>query len=581
MASLLRLAVFVLLALGAAAQDLSAVRVGQWVELKGKLDEQGRFVVSSLEAQAPSDAEELLGEVESIDAAAQNFRLLGRTIWIDERTRFEQTSFAKLAGTRVRAQLRWRSNGRLEARQVYARGAGRDRITGRLDEFRSQPDGSRSGRVLGFEVLFPITTALDHPEALAGLALAPEKMRASPGGPPVERDLEDSIPASIRLGTNLTLGFLFEDKTWEEQNFDLDDAARGDRLRCRTYLRAALHWTPSEEVELMLSPRFEWDARYVEGGADQRVGKLHWNEAFVALHDLPVAGLGLYAGRQLYDDEREWIYKQNLDALRLHWSGGGLSADLSASRIFDDGDDFDLHSENRIGYFATTDEKHHIAFWFVDRRDDREPRNYPFHYGLRALGEFLPRTNCWFELSGLRGYDNDLNLRGWGYDAGLTWKPRALAPFYFGIGHAFGSGDDRSTTTSDEGFRQTGLQKNNGKFGGVANFRYYGEVLDPELSNLSITTIDIGFRPWSRVSVDLVWHDYAEVALADSLRNTNLRMQPDGQHRWLGQETDVVIGFRTHPSWDLNLIFGVFRPGSAFPDADAASEASLQFRCRF
>ena len=36
------------------------------------------------------------------------------------------------------------------------------------------------------------------------------------------------------------------------------------------------------------------------------------------------------------------------------------------------------------------------------------------------------------------------------------------------------------------------MQRNRGKFNGVVSFRYYGEVLDPELTNLRILTLGIG-----------------------------------------------------------------------------------------
>ncbi len=519
------------LSIAARAQGLDSLRDGHWVELKGRLDAEQRFVVTSLEVEPPAESEELLGEVSAIDKAAGTFTLLGRTLAVSSRTRWEGLGFDDLPGRRVRAQLHWRGAGRFETRQVYARGEGRDRLVGRIEELRVETDGARSARVMDFRVWFPPAAKLENTTPLAGFALAPQRVAFEPQSAPGDKDLEDTVAGTHRLGRDLWLGFLFEDQSWQEQDYDLDSATQKDRTRHRISLRAQLHWTPSDSFEALASPRYEWDARYAESGSNERLGKLHWNEAWIAVHDVFAKGLSLYAGRQLFDDEREWIYKANLDAVRAVWAGTSARLELSASRMFRDGSDFDLHADNLIGYLSNTDPKRHVALWFVDRRDDREPREYPFCFGLRALGDFLPRTDCWFELSGVRGYANQVNLRGWGYDAGLTWKPTFLAPVYLGFGHAFGSGDDRSTPLADESFRQSGLQKNNGRFGGVANFRYYGELFDPELSNLSITTIDLGVRAWKRASLDLVWHEYREVELSTALRNTNLRSDPDGLHR--------------------------------------------------
>ncbi len=70
------------------------------------------------------------------------------------------------------------------------------------------------------------------------------------------------------------------------------------------------------------------------------------------------------------------------------------------------------------------------------------------------------------------------------------------------LGYALGSGDDASTSDVDESFRQTGLQDNSAKFNGVTRLKYYGEVLNPELSNLSVLTAGVGIRPSPRSSID-------------------------------------------------------------------------------
>ena len=47
-----------------------------------------------------------------------------------------------------------------------------------------------------------------------------------------------------------------------------------------------------------------------------------------------------------------------------------------------------------------------------------------------------------------------------------------------------------------------GLQENEADFGGAASFKDYGEVLDPELSNLAIFTVGLGLRPSEKFSLD-------------------------------------------------------------------------------
>ena len=116
---------------------------------------------------------------------------------------------------------------------------------------------------------------------------------------------------------------------------------------------------------------------------------------------------------------------------------------------------------------------------------------------------------------------------------------------------------------------------------GLMNFKYYGELFDPELSNLSIGTLGVGARLNSALSLDLVWHGYDQVQAATSQRNTNLKANPDGIHEDLGQEFDVILGSKAIKDWDLELIYGRLVPGSAFPGGDAANLVSILLRTRF
>ena len=50
------------------------------------------------------------------------------------------------------------------------------------------------------------------------------------------------------------------------------------------------------------------------------------------------------------------------------------------------------------------------------------------------------------------------------------------------MGWAWGSGDQEPQSGNNGTFRQTGFQDNNDKWSGVTSFRYYGELVDPELS---------------------------------------------------------------------------------------------------
>jgi hypothetical protein len=160
-------------------------------------------------------------------------------------------------------------------------------------------------------------------------------------------------------------------------------------------------------------------------------------------------------------------------------------------------------------------------------------------------------------------------VRGWAFDAGASLElPFAFEP-YLTLAYARGSG-------GDETFRQTGLNGNNGKLRGNARFRYYGELLRPELSNLAIATVALGIPLGEDGWVETVWHDYRQVEADDRLPGSRLDIDPDGLSRGIGQELDIVASYRPPSGWDFELTGGVFRAGSAFGTAQGATAWQLR-----
>lgn len=222
-----------------------------------------------------------------------------------------------------------------------------------------------------------------------------------------------------------------------------------------------------------------------------------------------------------------------------------------------------------------------LGAYLVDQRADLAGRDYPIFGGLRAYGDWIPDNNMWGELGVVRGYQDFSDLRGWGGDIGTTYSPSGAKPWYFSAGYAFGSGDRNPNDLIDHAFRQTGIQDNNDKFGGVTSFKYYGEILEPELSNLHIMTAGVGRRFGRRISLDLVYHKFTQDEALDRLRNTNFKVRPNGTSTDIGQELDVILGHRSGFGLDTELVLAAFDPGRAFDDARRAYLVKLQLRYRF
>ena len=108
--------------------------------------------------------------------------------------------------------------------------------------------------------------------------------------------------------------------------------------------------------------------------------------------------------------------------------------------------------------------------------------------GVHAHGTVRETVTYWVEVAHVRGREGARTLRGYGVDVGLTSRLRLPWQPALTVGVAFGSGDTDPTGRVDRSFRQTGLHDNEGTWAGVAKFKYYGELLDPELSNLLVLT---------------------------------------------------------------------------------------------
>jgi alginate production protein len=152
--------------------------------------------------------------------------------------------------------------------------------------------------------------------------------------------------------------------------------------------------------------------------------------------------------------------------------------------------------------------------------------------------------------------------------ASLVWSDvrwRSLRHPTLTLAYAYGSGDENGTNF----FRETGLNDNNGKFNGVDRFRYYGELADPKLENLHVSTAALGFQFADESSVELLHHYYRQ---SENNVEHSLRFRGDvtGTSQDLGNEFDVVVGIEEWEHWEFEVVGAYFVPGKAFEDQDDA-----------
>lgn len=552
---------------------LSLIREGHWLEVRGDYRGGGRFEAQRVDIIRSQRYEVLIGTV-SESAQKDGFELLDQSIEVIKKTDFDKVDAAQIVGQRVKVEGYYLGAGRFTAREVSPRGKGRQRIAGRADRVRRDGDGLLVN-IMNFEVFLPGDLAVRHAEPLGSYALAESRTRTVTND---SRNEDDLFGKGLRITDKLLFAGLMEGRWTGENNFNLNDQRARDRQDTEGSARLRFIYRPSASFIGVAELRYRGLDRDDDEDGRFYDDEIRLGETFGYWVDPFKWNLDLQLGRIDFDDEREWLYDQNLDGLRLFQFNRYFVTELSVSTTLSDGSPLDQNALNTMLYVSNGDDDRHLAAYVIHRDFDLPLPEKRTHYGVRALGEWFRGSEGWLEISRMTGKLGALDASGWAFDAGSTFMFRN--GFNFTLAYAWGEGDD-TTTPRVEGFQPTGLNDNNAKFAGVTSFRYYGELSDPDLVNLGIVTGGVGFRFPQRVSLDLVAHYYRQAELSRRWIYSDIDKRPNGLDKELGSELDFILGWRTHPSWDVELVGAWFRPGEAFDDGDDAFLAKLQLRYRF
>jgi hypothetical protein len=128
----------------------------------------------------------------------------------------------------------------------------------------------------------------------------------------------------------------------------------------------------------------------------------------------------------------------------------------------------------------------------------------------------------------------------------------------FTLGYAVGSGDKNPEGGPDRAFRQTGLQAND------EEFRTYGELLRPELSNLSIPILAIQFPILSKSHVEFAYRHFRQLYAVPFLRDARIEAEPNGINKNIGQEWMLYSVLKEWKKIEIELVGAAFRAGHAY-----------------
>lgn len=424
------------------------------------------------------------------------------------------------------------------------------------------------------------------------------------------------------FGRPLTLGGQYEITHQNRLNFDLDSNVARDRARLDQELKAEAFYRASDDVSLFfqLVGLSETDT-YRSTGDRTSASALERGQMWLYADRVLVDALALQAGRIALIEPRTWWWDENLDALRLYAGRGpwlletGLARELG--RKSSEEQYIDPEQEELARWFGRAAyewrRRHTLeAYWLYSEdnssqpplgtvlaEEAADPSDARLSWlGLRAAGDqrlgAAQRLGYWIDAGWVSGRETvtafrdagtgqvsvsrltDQTVRGQAVDVGIMWTlPGAWRPTLTAA-YARGSGDGDNSDGVDRAYRQTGLQENKARYRGVNRFRYYGELLRPDLSNLAISTLAFGFRFLPRSSLELVLHDYRQVHASRSLPSDRLDASPRGVDTALGTEVDLILGVREWERIELAARLALFRAGKAFGSREGEDAALLE-----
>ena len=377
------------------------------------------------------------------------------------------------------------------------------------------------------------------------------------------------------------------------RNNDLDSRVRDDLLLFKTKVFGSFVYRPTDwltttlEMKLGREYPIHEEQRVPLPNSDTRLPPhrpptLLVEQALLTVRQV-IAPFEINIGRRNYEDDRHWVFDGSMDVASVSYRHATVRAEAMVARDVLWSLDALRHAakqrvETAMVYADYRGiDNHVLAAYLIKRNHLRGQEGQPLLLGLRGSGKPSDAINWWAEAALLRGSDEQgRRFRAQAVDIGGTYRFADL-PFdpNITLAYAHGSGDNTPDDGTNSTFRQTGLQTNEAKYIGLSKFKAYGEMLDPELSNLRVMTLGLGARATPGISIDMVYHRYQLDADASEIRNWALTAQMNtlaGQHsKDVGQALDLVVGMRglfDIRRLGLDLRVGLFLPGQAFRTSD-------------
>jgi len=545
----------------------------QALEIKGEWDEELKmFVAIDIEELPQPRRPKLRGMLQGVDPEHKTIKMYGIVIEIDEQTQFLDEGDGKI-GIGDLKKDQWlemtcnydEEDHKWEARKISFKNIKESKkIKGTLTAKSIDGEPPDTIEIHGLRILLDRKTDVNYPGS---------SMRK------IEDDLFDELSLVDALGSDngvvagekFLLGGSLRETSRSEVEYDLSGTYPSDQRDAQPDIRLEATGYFNDKFrgfgQLRIRGRVFVDSDRINPAP--KTTETDITQLFLLAKNIGIDGFAVQLGRLDFDEPREWLFDEYLDAVRLYYYGRQPLI-FEAAYIHSDfqiKDQFNTWTDLFVQTRWRPDGNNTVRGYLLKRKDIDIRNREPVWWGAGYMGKVGHYFTPWVELAIMRGTDKGRSLKASAMDIGVTaiaddirFLPTAT------LSYARGSGD--GTGTDDNEFRQTGYEDNTGYFGGVRTFQYYGEVLNPELSNLKIFAFSIGARPTDFSSIELIYHKYTQDQMELDEFRGDLVYPPartNGISDELGWGLDFAVGLsnlwdRVHFGW----VFGIFQPGDAF-----------------
>lgn len=567
-------------------------KVGEAYEIKGEWHEDGYLLAIDLEPLPKPRRPKLRGQIQAIDTASNSIVLYGRQIAIYDQTEIVDDEASDLlarlkVNQRIEISCKVDEDGHWKATRLRTKGVkNSNKIKGTLTQVMVDGKSPDTIVISGLIIVLERRTDINRPTSHLDRS---------------ERLLFGDLAGQTAWGVSkghvfndqIHLGGQFRQNVRSEGEYDLDNSNASDQSTTQPEARLKLQTFFGNNVRGLAKLRLR--KRYTVA-SDQSLQASDLSAQIIELHllarDIGGKGFALVIGRQDFDEPREWLFDEYLDAIRGYYYG--TAPFIFELAYIDAVEPMKDKSATWTDIFAQAkwliSKDAQASIYYLARKDTDIRNREPIWYGLRYSGRLTPRFQPWLDVALMKGNDKGETLSAWAFDFGTTITAyELLSQPSLTLAYAIGSGDDTGADNIDHSFRQTGYQDDVDKFGGATSVPYYGSVLAPELSNLEITTVGLSVRPYRDASVELLYHGYKQHYPDNDLKGSDLIEPPDataiplGFSNDIGSAFDIIIALPT--IWEparLAWTFGWFSPGEAYgPNQTTARLSKLNLTVGF